>query len=257
MENKATGGFHYLVEGFSLARTPGIRPFVIIPLCINMALFGGLLYWGYTEVLALNDYLLGYIPDWLSWLTWLLWPLFLLLALVFVMYGFSVIANLIASPFNGILAEQVEKHLTGQDLPIENNWQKMLLLVPKSILRELKKMAYYLPWLILAIIITVIPGINVIAPVVWFGLNAWMMAIQYLDYPMDNNERSFAQLKTAAGNRRMTSLSFGGSVMLVTMVPLMNLFIMPVAICGATAWWVKERELLEPGFNGDAQARIK
>jgi len=106
MNNDLRTGVRALATGWELARRPGIRPYVIIPLVINSALFGGLLAWGFHQVQRLNDWLVGYVPDWLDWLAWLLWPLFFLVALLFVMYGFSLVANLIASPFNGLLAER-------------------------------------------------------------------------------------------------------------------------------------------------------
>jgi CysZ protein len=233
-------GIQALIEGFAIAKTPEIRPFVIIPLTINFILFGGLIYWGYGEVSQLNDYLLDYIPSWLSWLTWIIFPLFFLLALVFVMYGFSVIANFIASPFNGLLAEKVEEQLTGKPVDSPNDFKTLALLIPRSIGREVKKMLYYLPLLIGALIITFIPGINIFAPIIWFALNAWMMNIQYLDYPMDNHQLSFADVKNTSKQNRLCSLGFGGTIMLITVIPLANLVIMPIAVCGATSLWVKQ-----------------
>jgi uncharacterized protein involved in cysteine biosynthesis len=34
-------GIQALIEGFAIAKSPGVRPFVIIPLTINFVLFGG------------------------------------------------------------------------------------------------------------------------------------------------------------------------------------------------------------------------
>jgi len=133
----------------------------------------------------------------------------------------------------------VEKALTGTELPVPTTWKTLLWLVPRSLLRELRKMAYYLPRLLATLLLTFIPGVNIVAPALWFGLNAWMMNIQYLDYPMDNHLRSFREVTTLARHQRMASFGFGGAVMLATMVPLVNLVIMPVAVCGATALWVQ------------------
>jgi hypothetical protein len=38
----------------------------------------------------------------------------------------------------------------------------------------------------------------------------------------------------------MTSLGFGSGVMLGTMIPIVNFIIMPVAVCGATVYWVEQ-----------------
>ena len=65
------------------------------------------------------------------------------------------------------------------------------------------------------------------------------MAIQYCDYPFDNHKVSFDIMKNALGNQRTQSLTFGGLVTCCTFVPVINLLIMPVAVCGATVMWVE------------------
>jgi CysZ protein len=67
-----------------------------------------------------------------------------------------------------------------------------------------------------------------------------MMSIQYCDYPMDNNKVSFPQMKQLMKARRVTSIGFGGLVQLGMLVPVLNLFLMPAAVVGATIFWVEE-----------------
>lgn len=45
-------------------------------------------------------------------------------------------------------------------------------------------------------------------------------------------------MRQALRQNKLTNLQFGALVSLCTMVPLLNLLIMPVAVCGATALWV-------------------
>ncbi len=61
------------------------------------------------------------------------------------------------------------------------------------------KLAYILPRMAILFVISWIPVINLIAPLLWGAFTAWTMAITYLDYPMDNNKVSFA---TCAGGLR-------------------------------------------------------
>jgi CysZ protein len=65
-----------------------------------------------------------------------------------------------------------------------------------------------------------------------------MMTIQYVDYPFDNHKVPFPEMRDALKQKRGQALSFGAVVMLLTMVPIINLFVMPIAVCGATAMWV-------------------
>ena len=73
-----------------------------------------------------------------------------------VFFSFTVLANLIAAPFNGLLAEKVEKSLGG-DIPSEDTeWKALVADIIPSILVELRKLSYFLlraiPLLILFLI---------------------------------------------------------------------------------------------------------
>lgn len=238
MQGNIVSGADYLFKGFQLITQPGLRLFVLIPLLINIIIFSGLMWLSIQQFSSWIETTIGWLPDWLDFLRWVLWPMAIIFLLATVTYCFSIIANLIASPFNGLLAEKVEEKLTGQPLAGPEGFAQLLLLIPKSIARELQKLVYYLPLAIVALIITFIPVINIIAPIVWFLLGSWMMSIQYCDYPMDNNQQSFKSMRKTLSERRLTSSGFGMIVMAGTMIPIVNFVIMPAAICGATAYWV-------------------
>ncbi len=55
------------------------------------------------------------LPSWLSFLNYLLWPLFVVLVVLMVFFTFTMLANIIAAPFNGFLAEKVEVVVRGTD----------------------------------------------------------------------------------------------------------------------------------------------
>ena len=57
------------------------------------------------------------LPDWLDWLAFVLVPLAVLAGLTVMFFSFTLLANFIASPFNGLLAEAVELRLGGRELP--------------------------------------------------------------------------------------------------------------------------------------------
>jgi CysZ protein len=67
-----------------------------------------------------------------------------------------------------------------------------------------------------------------------------MMAVQYVDYPMDNHMTDFADLKEVLRERRLSSLGFGGLVALMSGIPVVNFFVVPAAVCGATLFWCEE-----------------
>jgi CysZ protein len=130
MSNSFTRGVGYVLTGLRWLPRAGLRGFVAIPLLINTLLFGGGIWLGASQLERLDRAVQGWLPDWLAWLHWLLWLLFALTALVVIFYAFSLVANAIAAPFNGLLAERVEKmiHPDGRvpSPPAESSWRDLL-----------------------------------------------------------------------------------------------------------------------------------
>lgn len=231
-------GSFYFFYGMQLITLPGIRRFVLVPLLVNMLLFGGAFYWLFHQLKHWMARLMWYVPGFLQWLDYLLWPLAVMLSLIIFGCFFSTIANWIAAPFNGLLAEQLEARLTGQTPPDEGLLSAFKD-VPRVMRRETRKLLWYLPRALGLLVISFIPVIgHMLAPVLWFMFGGWMLAIQYCDYPFDNHKVPFEQMRAALWQRRWCNLQFGLLVNLFTLIPLLNLVIMPVAVCGATAMWV-------------------
>jgi CysZ protein len=229
-----------LLRGAKLLNTPGLRRFVIIPVTINVLVFAlsiGVLLQQFTPLV---EKWVGYLPAWLEWLEWLFWLFFALAAILVVFYTFSILANLIAAPFNGLLAEAVEKHLTGKPLPGGGSLLGALREAPSAIFDELRKIGYFLLRAVPLLILFWIPLLNLAAPVLWALFSAWMMAVEYGDYPMGNHNIRFAEQRRRLGQKRMLSLGFGGATLLATMIPLVNFLVMPAAVAGATALWVEQ-----------------
>ncbi|MBY4676539.1 sulfate transporter CysZ [Marinobacterium arenosum] len=232
-------GAGYLLRGLQMLPEPSLRMFVLIPLLINIVLFSGAIWLLIDQFENWVGYWLAKLPDWLSFLEWLLWPLFAVLVLIVVYYTFTLVANFIAAPFNGLLAEKVEMKLRGQ-VNSASGWQAALKMIPQALARELAKLRYYLPRFLFILLLTFIPLVNLASPLLWFLFGSWMMAIQYCDYPMDNNRVSFGNMKSLLKSHRLTALGFGGLVQLGMLVPVLNLILMPAAVVGATVYWVEE-----------------
>lgn len=231
-------GIAYLFKGLSLITKKGIRPYVVIPLLINIGIFSFAIVMAKSQFEIVMTKLLGWLPSWLSWVEWLLWPLFALLILIVIYYVFTVIANLIASPFNSLLAERVETHLNGLPLPEFKGYKAMMKTVGKSLVSESRKIIYMLKWLPILIIISIIPAVNFLAPFAWGLYGSWMLALQYTDYPMGNHELFVKEELALLRKHRGRSLGFGGAVTLMTTIPFLNFFAMPAAVAGGTAFWV-------------------
>lgn len=238
LAKQPVSGARYFLRGFSLAMTPGIRRFVIIPLIVNLILMGTLIGFLLSQLTDWIDGWLSYLPEMLSWLSYLLWPLLAIAILVICSYFFSTVANWIAAPFNGLLAEHLEAKLIGKRPP-EDGVMDAVKDLPRVLKREWQKLAYYLPKAVGLLLLMWIPAIGqTLGPVLWFLFSAWMMGIQYCDYPFDNHRVPFHNMKATLREHKGSTMSFGALVMFFTMTPILNLFVMPAAVCGATAMWV-------------------
>jgi CysZ protein len=232
----------YIHTGWRLVRTPGLRRFVLIPLLINLLVFAGLGWWvssianNWLESLTL----FAKLGDW--WIvnaieTILRWIMNIVL-IFSLAYLFTLLANLIGAPFNGLLSERVEAHLTGQSLDSPQGWLPLLKSVPRQMMSEVSKLVYLIICIVPLLVLQFIPIVNLIAPFLLFLFGAWMFAIEYLDYPLGNHGALFRDVRQSLRKRRSAAFGFGSAVALLSMVPLVNLFIMPIAVAGATALYV-------------------
>lgn len=246
MAQPLQSGPGYLFQGLRLLNHPKIRWFVIGPLLINIILFIGLTALALEQFSTLLSWLTDKIPEWLSFVAWLFWILFGGFLLLVYGYCFSIFGNILASPFYGPLAERVEEVLTNNHRSSTKTGKQLLALAGRSVKREFIKLGYFLPRIIGVLLLTLalsfIPVLNLLGPAIAFFWGAWSLALQYLDYPADNNQVGFAQLREELRNRRLVSLSFGGSVLIATTIPILNLFAMPASVIGATSFWLERME---------------
>jgi len=238
--NNASLGFFYLLSGFELIFKPGLRRFVFFPLLINIVFFIALffLFWHYVG--EFNLWFEAHLPTWLHWLSIMLWLVFFVSFFLLFIFAFVVMANIIAAPFNGFLAEKVELYLTGKT-PDQRGFFMIIKDAPRILGRQLLILSYYLPRALLIFILFFIPIIHVLAAVFWFLFNAWFMTLTYIDYPTDNHHVSLKDVRRWLQQKRWLGLAFGGSVMLVSMVPILNFFVMPAAVAGATKLWLEQK----------------
>lgn len=244
MNKLSQSGPSYLLQGLRLLQHPQIRWFVLGPILINFVLFIFLTWFAIEQFSLPLSWLMGKIPAWLDFIAWLFWVLFGGLLLLVYGYSFAVLGNILASPFYGPLSERAEAVITGQDDKPAMTTKEIIILSGRAIAREIMKLGYFLPRIVgvlmLTLMLSFIPVLNLLAPAITFLWGAWSLALQYIDYPADNNEIKFNVLKQILRQHRMQSLSFGGSVLIATTIPILNLFTMPASVIGATAFWLEQ-----------------
>ncbi|SDI89454.1 sulfate transporter CysZ [Billgrantia gudaonensis] len=226
--------FTALTRGTRLVYTRGLRRYVFAPILVNLLVYSTMLGYVVTNFGGWLDAWMAMVPGWLGWLEWLIWPLFVISLLLIVFFTFTLVTHLIAAPFYGFLAAKVEIVATGRP-PLDD--RGLARAAMDALGRELVKLAYILPRALLLFVISWIPGLNLVAPLLWALFSAWVMAITYLDYPMDNNQVSFADMRRRLARRWWPTLTYGGWVTLITWAPLANLFLLPGAVAAAVLMW--------------------
>ncbi len=216
-----------LLQGVAMARHKKLRQYILIPIVINFCLYSGLLYLGYQYVGVL---IAQFIPDWLLWLDWFIYPLFFICFFVIGFFSFTLVANLMAAPFYGGLAAKT-LHLLHDEAGVIQ--EQPLLAVIGS---EIKRMGYLLSRAIPIAIISVIPGLNLIAPILWGLFGAWGLSMEYFAYTLENEGFLFAEQREALRSVRIGALTFGGIVLLALMLPVLNMIIPPIAVVSAVIY---------------------
>jgi len=245
MPSNPLSGIQFFLQGIPMIFSADVKKYVVMPLIINVIFFAGAIYLLVTQYETLISWLTPDIPSWLpnfvtsifEWFIGLLWILFAAVALILIFFGFTIIANIIGAPFNTYLAAAVEYKLTGVQ-PIDPR-TGLFKIIAESISGEIKKLIYFAVWAIPLLIISFIPVINVISPLLWAIFSAWMLSLQYADYPLGNRGYSFSKIRYTLSKHKMLSLGFGGSATLATMIPILNFLVMPVSVAGATIMTVK------------------
>jgi len=235
--NNPIKGANYLFQGAKLITKPPIRNVVLIPFVINIVLFGLLIWFGAGQFAEFIDWLL---PDKSAWVRRFLWPLFAIVTLIIVFFVFTLVANIVGAPFNGLLSERVEEHLTGKKPDQSGGWRKMINNLVPTFIAEIKKLLYILLLTALYLLLFIVPIVNLIAPILWTFFSAWMLALEYVDYPMSNHGVSFDELRKRLKEKKLLALGFGISTLILITIPVLNFLAMPAAVAGATVMWVEE-----------------
>ena len=223
---------------------PSLRWLVLVPLVINLAVYAALIGVSVQWLSGWLDSLMSTVPDWLQAVVWLIWLLFAVMAMVMTAFTFNLLANLLGSPFYGLIAERVLAQERGG--PADLATVSMGRVAWQSFLRQLQFLRYLLPRslgiAVLTLIVSFIPVVNLLAPVIAGVWAAWSLALQYLDYPSDSDQVSFAALRQHLGANRWQSLSFGFSALLASSVPIVNLFLLPATVVGGTLLWCRQHQ---------------
>ncbi len=212
--------------------------YAVAPLIISVLVLAVSL--GFSYYLA-DHYLLWWLQSLLgsAWywriLYYLVAAVVILLLLVVFFLIFSILARALAAPFNDLICEKTEELVTGRISEVPFSPVRMIKDISRGVGHSLRLLGIYLGVLLPSLLLMLIPGIG-------FGffwgvtalLSSYLLAYEYLGYPMDRRRYSFAQKRAFIRSRLGSALGFGFGNFAVASIPFLNLLLIPAAAVGGT-----------------------
>lgn len=220
-------------RGLRLTLRAGLLPYAALPLLVNVILFsaaGALLF---SQAGAWLDQLLP-AGGWHDYLRWLLWPLLAAAFLLLSFFTFTTAGNLIAAPFADRLAEKTLATLDPAFRPLPVPFWPA---IGRSLGDGLRKAWHLLSRAVPALLLFLVPGVNVLAPAVWLAVASWLLAVEYLEYPAGAAGVGFDEQRRRMRRRPLRTLAFGAGVAALTVTPVLNLAAIPASVAGACLFW--------------------
>jgi len=208
-----------------LKHNPRLLQYIVIPFLINLVVFSGAVYLGLD---FFGNTVVEYIPQGEAWywsvLYWLLWVVAVLLTAVLVFFSFTVVGNLLASPFNDLLSERTEEVMRGKVNVEPFSVGQFLRDAWQTILLEARKMWVFVVLMILILPLNLLPGIgNSIYTVLAVGLTLFFLCFEYLGFVMVRKHQFFREQKNYILARKLLMLGFSCGVMVILAIPFFQL----------------------------------
>ncbi|HET6604418.1 MAG TPA: sulfate transporter CysZ [Xanthomonadaceae bacterium] len=222
-------GARHLLAGYALLVRPGLRRFVVLPLLGNILIFSLAIwaaFWGLESTLE------RWLPEAVSWLRWLLYPLLAVVLVALGFFTFTLLANLLLAPFNGLLSAKVEWLVAGR-APAASG-RGVLGEIGHTLGKEARRLGYVAIRLLGLLLLGLVPVVGLLAAPLAIVLGAWFLAMEFAANPLDNRGLDFATQRQFLRRHRWAWMSFGLSALGMALVPVVNFALVPAAVAGAT-----------------------
>lgn len=217
-----------------ILKNRGIWHFIAVPIFINVTTFivlGSLAVWWFF----------GSAREWFgfseAWYATALMVSVQVLAAVAVLIAvialITLAANIFAAPFNEILSHRTEEIIKNKKIKERGH-------VIKGIIQETIIFFVFIIIQLFLLLLNFIPGIGALLYIIVnFVLLSYFYCFQFLDYPMDRHNVPFFRRWKMMFRSPLASLLFGAAALLGMVVPLLNLFYIPICVVAGTMLYSK------------------
>lgn len=238
-----------LVAGFSLlpralvflVRTPALRAWTALSALVTAAVLVGAAAWLWPHSQT-------WAHGWVTGDAWYWRALAASLGLLLFVATWAVSAltvpNLVLAPLQDPLSEAAERALGDFEPPPFSAGR-----AARGVLLGLSHTALRVALMTLGLVVlfplNLVPGVGAVAW--WLGSTVWSgfwLACEHLSGPMARHLRPFGEVLRALWGRKRLALGFGLSLSVVLWLPVVNFFLLPLAVVGGTLLY---RALLKAG----------
>ena len=214
----------------------------IVPIVIGITLYYFIGKSIFTNLMAYGqEYISSYVSNESlgSFVNIVVGSLLSILLYFIVNWTFVLIVSIIASPFNNVLSQRLEKLYLGESLPSFNeSFQSTFNNFFMQIFNEIKKISMILGLSILAVLFGFFPLLTPISILI----GSIILSTEFLDFSWGRHEMSYPEIKSEL-KKNFISYSLGGSFfMLLVSIPLVNLLVPSWGTSFFTILWVKNNE---------------
>lgn len=222
--------------GFLLAR-PALWIWALIPFVLNIIFFT-LLAWGTWHFAGswIHAHFFSGHGLWLNILGWVLGVLFWIGFGLLVFFLFVPLASLVASPFNDVLSEKVERLYAGERIEQGFSLGRLVRSIATGLHSTLRLALVSTVLLVAALPLGLLPP--PLGPALWSAASAAItirfIALQFTAYSMDRRIYTYRQRRDFLRRNRARTIGLGTMAFAVMLVPGLNALFIPVSAVAGT-----------------------
>jgi len=230
-------GFFYPFKSIKLFfKHPKLIGYSIVPMVINLIIYGAIFFYTFNWITEkssdaiennVNSNILFEI------IQYFLTVFYFFIVLVICYFLFIILGGIVSAPFNEKISAYIEDNIynkkTERNLPFLPD-------TVQSIAAELKKIAFYLSFIIPLFLINFIPMIgSVISFVFGTGFSFFFNALDFMDYPLTRRMAGFREKLKVVNSKKMLSYGFGAMAFILTFLPVINVLMNPILVAAGTS----------------------
>jgi CysZ protein len=216
--------------------------FSMVPIIIGAVLYSWLGSWFFTDLLNMGkSQIEQYVSSggWSQFFFWLLAGILTIGFYFLLSWTFVLVVSGLASPFNDIISNRVERVIKGQTPEdVSHSFSRLMKRLAHTLINEAKKISFII---ILNILAFALSFVAIFAPISVL-ISALLMAVGFLDYSWSRKDLKFGECLADLRTSFFSYGIMGGTFLVLITIPVVNLFALPFGVVYFTVLHVRKSE---------------